>query len=259
MNDASDPKLPELLQFKGHQSDKEAAIRHELVRLFQETPLPVDHLMNNLGLFIKRKNMSRILFMHHLYEQIIGVHGVIMEFGVRWGQNLALFESFRGMHEPFNHNRKIIGFDTFQGFPSVDEKDGSHQAAQAGYYNVTAGYQDYLEALLRYHEGESPISHMKKFELVKGDATVELGRYLERHPETIVAFAYFDFDIYEPTRVCLEKILPHMTRGSVIGFDELNLDYFPGETVALREVLGLSRYRIRRTPFSSGQSYIVIE
>mgnify|MGYP003971701973 CR=1 FL=1 len=28
---------------------------------------------------------------NEIYKKIIDVHGVIMEFGTRWGQNLALF------------------------------------------------------------------------------------------------------------------------------------------------------------------------
>ena len=39
-----------------------------------------------------------------------------MEFGVRWGQNLITLNNLRGIYEPFNHSRKIIGFDTFEGF-----------------------------------------------------------------------------------------------------------------------------------------------
>ena len=45
-----------------------------------------------------------------------------MDFGTRWGNNMALFSIFRGMYEPFNRHRKIIGFDTFSGFPSINEK-----------------------------------------------------------------------------------------------------------------------------------------
>jgi len=45
----------------------------------------------------------------------------------------------------------------------------------------------------------------------------------------------------------------------VIGFDELNFHDFPGEPLALKEVFGLSRYKIKRSPFSSVQSYFVIE
>jgi hypothetical protein len=82
---------------------------------------------------------------------------------------------------------------------------------------------------------------------------------LQTHPETIVALAYFDPDIYEPTRKCLELLKNHVTRGSVLVFDELNLHEFPGETLALKDVFGLDRFRIQRSPYGSMQSYLVIE
>ncbi len=182
-----------------------------------------------------------------------------MEFGVRWGQNLALFESFRGMYEPYNYSRKIIGFDTFSGFPSVQIKDGNSEIITKGAYSVTDGYDEYLEKILNYHELESPVSHIKKYELVKGNAVSSIEKYLNEYPETIIALAYFDFDIYEPTKKCLEAIKEHLTKGSIIGFDELNWHDFPGETLALKEVLGLSKYKIMRTPLNPSPSYMVFE
>jgi hypothetical protein len=161
------------------------------------------------------------------------------------------------MYEPFNYNRKIVGFDTFEGFPSVDSRDGDHVAV--GDYGVTDGWQDELEALLEFHNSNQPIPQKRKFELVRGDATETLPRYLAEHPETVIALAYFDFDIYEPTKACLKAILPHLTKGSVLAFDELNCPEFPGETLALREVLGLSRYGIRRDPNSPLTSWLVVE
>ena len=80
--------------------------------------------------------------MHELYQKIISVHGIVVEFGVRWGQNLALFSSFRGMYEPYNYNRKIVGFDTFSGFPSVTSKDGDDVVLEIGAYSVEPGYEN---------------------------------------------------------------------------------------------------------------------
>jgi hypothetical protein len=74
-----------------------------------------------------------------------------------------------------------------------------------------------------------------------------------------VALAYFDMEVYEPTKKCFEAIRSHLTKGSVIGFDELNLHDLPGETQALKEVLGLDRYRIQRSPHGSVASYLVVE
>lgn len=247
------------IKTKGYSSPNEKSLREKFFKLFRDCPIPNNELLSNLGLFIKRQDLTRILFMNELYNKIINVHGIVVEFGVRWGGNLALFESFRGMYEPFNHNRKIVGFDTFEGFPSVHEKDGKSEIVTVNAYSTTKGYEDYLKQVLDYHEQESPISNIEKYQLIKGDATIEIGKFLKDNPETIIALAYFDLDIYEPTKICLETIKGHLTKGSIVGFDELNLHDFPGETLALKEVFGLDRYRIIRSPYSSVQSYIVIE
>jgi hypothetical protein len=240
------------------ESTQETNSRETMLELFKKCPIPENELLQNLGLFIKRQDLSRIMFMHEMYQKIIDVHGVIIEFGTRWGQNLALFESFRGMYEPYNYNRKIIGFDSFEGFPSVHAKDGQHNIIKMGSYSVTKGYEDYLDSILSYHETESPTSHIKKFQLIKGDAIKETQIYLEKNPHTIIALAYFDFDLYEPTKKCLELIKPYITKGTIIGFDELNLSSFPGETQALKEVFGLDAFKITRMPNSPMSSYITI-
>ncbi len=243
----------------GQASNNELQNRKRLFELFKNNPMTPTELLNSLGLFTRRQLLSRFLFMNNLYQQILNVHGIICEFGVRWGQNLALFTSLRGIYEPYNYNRKIVGFDTFEGFPNTSKEDGNSSAIKKGAYGVTPGYEDFLEQILMYHETENPIEHIKKFELIKGDATKTCSQYLKDNPETIIAFAYFDFDIYAPTKACLEAILPHITKGTVIGFDELNYHQFPGETLAFNEVIGLNKYRIKRCEFAPTMSYIIID
>lgn len=238
-------------------TSQEVERKAEFVSHLRASPVPDSELLDNLGLYLTRQSLSRINFMQKIYEMIVPVHGDVMEFGVRWGQNMALFSTLRGIHEPFNYNRKIIGFDTFEGFPSVAPEDGD--SVQTGDYAVVDNWQEQLDGILDFHTQNAPIPHKKKHELVKGDASITLPRYLEDHPETIISLAYFDFDIYQPTRDCLEAILPYLTKGSIVAFDELNVAAFPGETIAVREVLGLSRYAIRRDPSSPLTSYIVID
>jgi hypothetical protein len=231
--------------------------RKRMVELLRECPIPDDELLLNVGLFLTPQALSRVLFMDFLYRQIIDIQGVVMEFGCRWGQNMSLFTGLRGIYEPFNRLRKLIGFDTFAGFPSVAPQDGARMAE--GGYTTTPHYEVYLRQLLQYQEAESPLAHIRKFELVSGDATETVPDYLAKNPETIIALVYFDFDLYSPTKRCLEAIRGHLTRGSVIGFDELNDPATPGETVALKEVLGLDRYSIRRYQYNSRTSYLVVE
>lgn len=248
------------LQSSFRATERENTMRHDFYKMLKHSPIPNEQILAHLALYLNRQTLSQLLFMHELYQHIIKVHGVVMEFGPRWGRNLALFQSFRGIYEPFNHNRKIIGFDTFEGFPSVDKKrDGSSELVSKGIFNVTANYEQHLEKVMQYHENESPISHLKKFEIVKGDVIQTLPAYLERHPETIVAMAYFDLDLYVPTKKCLQALKKHIARGTVLGFDELNYDHFPGETQAFREELGLDKHQVRRSIYSGTSSYIIVE
>ena len=247
------------LTIKTYASSNEMADGAELVELFHACPIPDDQLLSNLGLFLESKNLARILFMDFLFRQIIDAQGVVMEFGTRWGQNLALFAALRGIYEPFNRHRKIIGFDTFAGFPSISPQDGKSEMMTPGQLAVAEGYEKFLSRILGLHEHLNPLSHIRKFELRIGDATVEIVKYLEEAPETIIALAYFDFDLYEPTKKCLEVIRPRLTKGSVLAFDELNDPDSPGETVALMETFGLNNVRLKRYPHASRVSYFVLE
>lgn len=240
-------------------SDKELNNRETLNKLFTDSPIPSNEQVSQVGVFQRRQELSKTLFMNEMYQKIINTHGVIMEFGTRWGQNLTTLSNLRGIYEPYNYNRRIIGFDTFEGFIGTAGQDGNDDSIEEGSFAVTEGYESFLEDVLACHQNESPLNHIDKFELCKGDATVQLAEYLKRNPQTIVAFAYFDFDIYAPTKACLELIKPHLVKGSVIGFDELNDPGFPGETLALQEVLGLNNIRLERNKFCAMQSYLVIE
>ena len=66
-----------------------------------------------------------------------------------------------------------------------------------------------------------------------------------------MSLAIFDFDIYKPTKVALEAVKPHLVKGSILVFDELCDDIFPGETLALDEVFGLNNCRIKRLPMTA--------
>jgi hypothetical protein len=230
--------------------------RQQFLELFRNWPVPDNEFFLNLGMFLAPQTLGRILFMDHLYRQILPVQGVIMEFGCRWGQNLSLLTALRGIYEPFNRLRKIVGFDTFEGFPTVAPQD---TGLTPGMYSTVPGYANYLAEVLKFQEQESPLAHVKKHEIVQGDASVTVREYLERNPHTVISMAYFDLDIYQPTRDCLLAIRSHLTQGSIIGFDELNDGVCPGETVAVKEILGLSRFAIRRFAPSARTSYLVVD
>ena len=240
-------------------SAEEIRAREIILQLFKESPIPDAELLVNLGLYLRSTMLAKILYLNELYQAIRLLPGIVVEFGVWWGANLALFESFRSVYEPYNWTRKVVGFDTFQGYPTISAQDGASTYAAVGGYTVSEGYESYLRQMLDAHEADNVMAHIKKYELVRGDVTQTIDSYLAENPETIIALAYFDLALYEPTKKCLAAISPHLVRGSVLAMDELNSHDFPGETVALREAFGLDRYRIVRSQFLPDRSYIIIE
>jgi hypothetical protein len=111
---------------------------------------------------------------------------------------------------------------------------------------------------MRAHEKIQPLNHIEKFEIIEGDVCETLEKYIEEHPELLVSMVYFDMDLYEPTKYCLERIIKFMPKGSIIGFDELNHPSFPGETRAVKEVIELNKLRLIRLPWAVRPSFCVI-
>jgi hypothetical protein len=207
-------------------------------RHLRDSPLPDNELIDNLTLYASLTAMRRFLFWDRMYQKILRLQGVGMVFGVRWGRDLAALQHLRTIYEPMNYTRKFIGFDTFEGFPAVHQNDGEAVAAKPGAYSVSEKFEDHLLQLLLEREAMLPYNQLQKVELEKGDAAKTLKAYLQRRPETSIAFCYFDFDLYEPTRICAELIRPYLCRGAVVAFDEYMHPTFPGETKAVREVFG---------------------
>lgn len=244
-----------------YSSADEQAVRDDMLRKLKECPIPEQSLLPNIGLFINSKNLTRLLMMDVLYRKVLDVHGVVIEFGTRWGQNLSLFSALRGIYEPFNRHRKIIGFDTFEGFPEIGDEDNRNSPfAYTGGLKTTPGYEMFLDAIMALQERDNPMGHVKRYEIVKGDATVTVPEYIDKHPETLVSLAYFDFDIYKPTMTCLDAIWPRCPQGAVIAFDEL-CDYdYPGETKAFLDFFKrYGKMKLHRSPYASRISYIVVK
>lgn len=204
---------------------------------------------------LKTEALARVLYYSELYKKIVDVPGVICEFGVQWGATLAELVNLRNLLEPYNTSRIIYGFDTFEGFISTTASDGGF--SKTGDYASFDGYEKKLDEILSLHESFSPMSHIKRFQLIKGDAAKTTADWLQANPHAIVSMAIFDMDLYEPTKEVLKLIRPRLTKGSVLVFDEINCRHFPGETTALDEVIGLNNLRLKRTPLQPYCSWAV--
>lgn len=242
-------------QFRGSEDQKQA--RETLYRLWRSHSIPDDQLLQNLGLFIRSGALAKIFFLNELHERVLNLPGAIVEFGVWWGQSLAVFQNLRAMHEPY-HNRLVVGFDTFEGYPEPGKHDRPSETIKQGGYTTTGGYEAFLSELLAYHDAENVLSQFRKFELVKGDVCKTAQPFFDGRPEMLVALAFFDMALYEPTKAAIEAVLPRIVKGGILAFDELNDPDYPGETEAVIETIGLRQYRIERSRFLPARTIVTI-
>jgi len=232
--------------------------RKQLYRLFKERPMSDEDLLVNLSMYMRSGSLAKLLFLNEIYQKIIDLPGIICEFGVWMGASTIAFENLRAVYEPYNYQRRVVAFDTFAGYVGIGQADIRSDIISEGVYTVSNGYEKYLAELIEYHEKENVMAHVKKHAVVKGDASITCPDFLARNPEVLVAMAYFDMALYEPTLKCLEAIKPRLIKGSVLVFDELCHHDYPGETRAVIEILGAQRHEIKRSKFLPDRSYMVI-
>ena len=238
----------DVVRFK---SDVEKRAEQRLCELLKNTEIQNNSLLENLGLFTERKALSHTIFMNDIYKKILDVPGIIVEFGVKYGRNLALLSNFRGMYEPYNHLRKIVGFDTFDGYKGVGEKDSKNNFLTNDMMNTTEKYEEELNEIMSCHEKLSPISHMKKFEIIKGNAQVTFKSYLEGHPETIVALVFLDINLYQPTKDVLILCKEKMIKGTTFVFQNFADKRASAEIQALDDIFGLKNLQIKKFQYKN--------
>ena len=220
-------------------------------------------ILNKIDAFPKyasRQALAKFLTKYEIFQKILHVNGSIVEAGVLHGGGTLAWAKLSSILEPTNHTRKIIGFDTFAGFPSINDKDKKGTDGSLLKIGELKGsaQKSVTEAVSIYDENR-PLNHIPKVELVEGDIVNTAPAYIKENPHLVISMLYLDVDLYQPTKVMLETFLPVMPKGAVIVFDELNAKMFPGETVAVDEILGIRNLEIKRFTFDSYVSYTVVQ
>ncbi len=198
--------------------------------------------------FLRRQSISRILYLADLYRKVTDVPGYILELGCRWGPSLSVFQALRGIYEPYNYTRGVIGFDTFEGFVGTSGTDGS--GISDGGLASDPSHVDELNAVLSLLAQDSPLPHLVETRAIKGDVRVTLPAWLDENPHAAIAMVVFDMDIHAPTKAALRAVIPRLSAGFLVVFDEFLTKAFPGESVAVFESLLLSNIRFERSPLA---------
>jgi len=215
--------------------------------------------LENFPKYVKRQNLTRFLALYEIFKKVLPVKGSIVECGVNNGYGVMSWCKFSAILEPVNLTRRVYGFDTFEGFPSVSEQDKSSRSSHVKKGDLAANTKEELEKLSEIHDSTRFLGHVPKLTLVKGDATKTIPTFLDENPHLLISLLFMDFDLYEPTRVALEHFLPRMPKGAIVAFDELDNPLWPGETRAMLEFLEEYRFRIERCSFDPYIGYAVLD
>ena len=242
----------------GLRTKAEALESSKLKKVFESSPIEWEKKMENFPKYIKRQNLTRLLSLYEIFKLVVEIKGSIIECGVNQGFGLMSWAKFSSIIEPINLTRRIYGFDTFEGFPSLNDKDKSKNSNHLKKGDLKAEVFEELLSLTEIYDSTRVLGHIKKINLIKGNAVDTIPEFIKQNPHILVSLLFLDFDLYEPTKVAIENFIPRMPKGSVIAFDELDNPLWPGETLAMLEAHSKYNFEIKRFSFDPYIGYAIL-
>lgn len=146
-------------------------------------------------------------------------------------------------------DKKVFLFDTFEGLPTLSEKD-RRESKDANNIGGTDGIRDDEtvsgEQESKKQFGDVYFEEVKKYLADCPNVEIKKGYF----PETArglegneFCFVYLDADLYQSTKDGLEFFYPRMVPGGIIMFDDYQTGNWPGVERAVREFQ--TKYHIR--------------
>ncbi len=233
--------------------------RKEIFDLLHSYSGTDDERERSLGLFLRGSLLARILAITDIYRLIVDLPGIICDIGTWRGQTAVLCENLRAIFEPLHFNRRIVCFDTFEGYQGFSDKDRPTELHKDGTYALNGDYAQFLSHLLMLHEKSNAMGHNHgKHRVVRGDCRRTLPAFFTDNPAEFVALAFFDVNAYLPTAEAFDLIWSRMVPGGVVAFWQLTRDSVPAEgRVYVEQILGQRAHQVRRTATYPGLCYLV--
>ncbi|MBI3159823.1 MAG: class I SAM-dependent methyltransferase [Chloroflexi bacterium] len=201
------------------------------------------NLYNEFVLKASPDRITKLLARYELYRRILDVPGDIVEGGVMKGAGVLFWAKLVEVFNPLS-KRKVVGFDTFAGYP--DDVTFAHDQEKARAFTaeqVREGDDVSAEAILAIAAEQGLAG---RIELVKGDVRETLPDYIHEHPGFRIALLNLDFVLYDPTRAALEHLYPLVVPGGIVAFDEYATrgngesdavdEFFKGQDIRLHSI-----------------------
>lgn len=203
-------------------------------------------LYNQFALWGELDRFTKLLARYELFNQIVDKPGDIVEGGVLKGAGVLFWAKLIEIFNPMSR-RKVIGFDTFEGYTGQTSKQHDHVTAEAFSKEQIKDMEAISVETIRQIAREQSLEH--RIELVKGDASQTVEEYVEVHPGFRIALLNLDFVLYDPTLAAMKHLYPRVVTGGVITLDEYGVPGL-GESEAVDEVLGSEKVEMFSLPWA---------
>jgi len=177
-------------------------------------------------------------YFNFIYPKIADIDGDIVECGVGKGRTL-LYLCHLDLNE--GKNRRIWGFDSFNGFPEPVDFDDSPRKPKKGDWSDTS-IDLILGQLKRAGIDKNFVND--KVKLVKGFFPTTF-KYYNGQP---IAILHVDVDLYQSYKDVLDYFYPFVVKGGLIMFDEYNEPKWPGATKAIDEFISKTGHTLQKYP-----------
>src|SRR3989441_12899238 len=108
---------------KTFRTPREQQVGRNIERIFTNCPDSIELKLENFPKYVRRQHLKRFLAFYEIFKRVLAVKGSIVECGVFRGFGVMAWAKLSAILEPENLTRRIYGFDTFEGFPSVSDAD----------------------------------------------------------------------------------------------------------------------------------------
>lgn len=242
-----------------YSTDEQLSIRDELGLLFENNMGSSSEKLGAFSKYVTRQDLSLFIARLEIFQKIKAIKGSIIECGVYYGGGLMTYAQLSAALEPLNYNRRIIGFDTFEGNKGESQIDipskNSEGLNQANYF---ADVESELNKCISIYDKNRFLNHIPKVELVRGDISVTVPEYIKDNEHIMISLLELTVNLYNPTKSALKNFLPRMCKGSIIAINTLNEGVFPGATKAFIEELDIKSSEIKTFEFCPNLSYLIL-
>lgn len=153
------------------------------------------------------RRIHQILFYNQIIRKIKHLDGSIVECGVGFGRSSLIIAE---IIQIYRKNINFYLFDTFEGFPKLDDQDKEIKNINKGYYYAP------LDKVKKFFFNSKLSSNINLI-FKKGDIKNTLDNFNSK-----ISLLHLDLDIYSSYDFALKKLLKNVEKDGIIIIDEYN-------------------------------------